>query len=114
MLTAHTVGERVDAERELKEASNQFALEPTEHDSKPVRVFWELAALSVVGAISAELSGGHAGIGGGIGFLTQAARSLPTLVHDVGPKMFGRGAFDLARRVRREVSQVEHAALLAC
>jgi hypothetical protein len=39
------------------------------------------------------------------------ARSLPGFTHEFGTVLFGRGAFDLARRVRRAVSEVELDAL---
>jgi hypothetical protein len=43
--------------------------------------------------------------------LTQAARAVPGFVHEFGRVMFGRGAFDLARRVSRELRKVDLQAL---
>jgi hypothetical protein len=57
------------------------------------------------------LSGGKPLIGGVAGAATQAARNLPAFTHEFGAMLFGRGAFDLARRVRRAVSQIELDAL---
>jgi hypothetical protein len=45
------------------------------------------------------------------GSLSQLGRSLPAFTHEFGAMLFGRGAFDLARRVRRAVSDVELRAL---
>jgi hypothetical protein len=42
----------------LSEASKLFALEPTEHDSRPVRVLWEIIGAATTGALIAALSGG--------------------------------------------------------
>jgi hypothetical protein len=111
LRTARTLGEAIEIRRELSEASKSFAPEPTEHDSRPMRVFWEIITAAGMGAGILALSGGKPAIGAITGAMTQVPRSVPALLHDFGPAVFGRGAFDLARRVRRALSQVELDAL---
>ena len=74
-------------------------------------MLWDLIAGAAAGAATALIAGGRPGIGAVIGALGPAARSVPPLVHDLGSALFGRGAFDLARRVRREATRVEYDAL---
>ncbi len=110
LRVCRTLGEAVDIRRELSEASRLFAPQRTDLDSRPVRVLWEVIAAAGAGAIIGQMSGGHPGIGLATGVLSQA-RPVAALAHEFGRAMFGRGAFDLARRVRRAVSQVEFDAL---
>lgn len=95
----HTVKEAEDTLRELEAASKLFSREPSDYDTQPMRVFWDISAAAAVVASTGGAAG--AGIGG------AAARSLPKMLQDIGPALFGRGAFDLAKRVRREVSKVD-------
>lgn len=110
LRVCRTQGEALEIRRELEDASRLFAPQPTESDTRPIRVFWEIVTAATAGAIIGQLSGGHPMVGLATGALTQA-RSVAALVHEFGPAMFGRGAFDLARKVRRAVSQVEFDAL---
>jgi hypothetical protein len=45
------------------------------------------------------------------GAVAQISRVAPAFARDFGPTLFSRGAFDLAKRVRREFAQVEFQAL---
>jgi hypothetical protein len=110
LRVCRTLGEAVEIRRELSEASRLFAPRRTDLDSRPVRILWEVVAAAGAGAIIGQLSGGHPGIGLASGVLSRAS-SVAALVHEFGPAMFGRGAFDLACRVSRAVSQVESDAL---
>jgi hypothetical protein len=76
-----------------------------------MRVLWEVIASASVGAVIAKLAGGNLGVGAVGGGVSQVARSLPPLVREFGPALFGRGAFDLARRVQRGVANIEIDAL---
>lgn len=105
------LSEAQEIRRELAEASRLFAPESSELDSRPVRVLWEIVAAGAAGAGVTVLSGGKPAIGAVAGALTQAARNMPGFTHEFGAMLFGRGAFDLARRVRREVSRIELNAL---
>ena len=96
---ARTLKEVEDLVRELEEASELFSRRQTEYDTQPMRVFWNIAAATGA-AVSTGVPAGAAVVGAG-------ARSLPKMLQDIGPALFGRGAFDLAKRVRREVSKID-------
>ena len=82
-----------------------------EIDTRPLRVLWEIIAGSAAGATIALISGGHPGVGAAMGALSTGSRSVPPVIHELGPALFGRGAFDLARRVRQEAMHTEFNAL---
>ena len=104
---AHTMGEALDIGRELSEASKLFSPEPTEHDSRPIRILWEIVAAAMMGTATTAFSGVKPIVGAITGVLAHVPRSVPALLHEFGPAVFGRGAFDLARRVRRATARVE-------
>jgi hypothetical protein len=107
LRTARTLGEATSIRRELSESSKLFAPQANDADSRPIRVLWELIAAAAAGAGIAVMSGGKPLIGATAGTITQAVRSVPALVHEFGGALFGRGAFDLARRIRREVAKID-------
>ena len=111
LKTVHTVAERQKIQQELAAASRLLSPAKNEVGTRPVRVLWDLIAGSVAGATTALLSGGRPSVGAAIGALGMASRSVPPLIHELGPALFGRGAFDLARRVRQEAMRVEYDAL---
>src|SRR5206468_285852 len=100
LRTCRTIGEAREIENELLEASRLFSPDITDVDTRPIRVLWEIMASPVSGAATAQLSGGNPVMGAVTNAIGQVARSLPALAHEFGPAIFGRGAFDLARRVR--------------
>jgi hypothetical protein len=108
---SQTLGEASEIRKALSNASRQFSSVATEGNTRPVRVFWDILAAAVSGAAIAQLSSGKPVIGAATSTVAQVARSLPSLAREFGPTLFGRGAFDLARRVRREASKVEFDAL---
>jgi hypothetical protein len=55
---APTLRDALEIQRELSDASKLFALDPTEHDTRPTRVLWEIIAAAGAGAGIAELAGG--------------------------------------------------------
>jgi hypothetical protein len=111
LKTAPTIGEMRKIQQELVASSR--LLSPIQHDidTKPGRVLWELIAGGLGGAAIALLSGGHPVVGAVIGAVGTASRSVPPLIHELGPVLFSRGAFDLARRIRQDASLVEYDAL---
>jgi len=111
LRSSSTLAEAEDIRKELSDASRLFSPKRSELDTRPVRVLWEIAAASVAGAGVAALSGGEPIVGAVAGAVTQAARNVPGFTHEFGAMLFGRGAFDLARRVRRGVSKIELDAL---
>lgn len=106
-----TFNEGSEIRKELSEASRLYSPSKTDVDTRPVRVLWEILGAAAGGAAIGQLSGGKPIIGAATGAVAQAARSLPPLVGEFGPALFGRGAFDLARKVHRETSKVEFDAL---
>ncbi len=111
LKTASTPKDILEVKRELEEASLQLSLSPSEIDTEPIRVLWKLLRDSAVGAVAAGAWGSQPEIGAIVGGLTSVSNSVPPLVRDLGPVLFGRGAFDLARKIRREALRVEYDAL---
>jgi hypothetical protein len=111
LRTARSFGEALEIEEELSGASKLFALEPTETDSRPIRFIWEMVAAAGAGVLTSAVLGAKPHIGAITGVVAQVARSAPEVVQKFGGSLFGRGAFDLARRVRRGVSRIELEAL---
>jgi hypothetical protein len=111
LRTAETVEDALDIRRELEEASRMLSPTPHDVDTGPARVLWELITGGVSGAATALVSGGSPEVGAAVGAIGAASRSVPPLARDFGRALFGRGAFDLARRIRREVKRSEYDAL---
>jgi hypothetical protein len=111
LRTSRTVGEAIEIHRELAEATALFAPEPTEHDSRPVRILWEILASAAAGVGIAAMSGGKPVVGAITGAIAHLPRSVPAVLQEFGPAVFGRGGFDLARRVRRSAAEIELGAL---
>jgi hypothetical protein len=106
-----TLSEAIEIEHELKQASLLFSPKKSDFDTRPIRVLWDVTSGAAAGAAIAALSGGKPLVGAITGGIAQAARSAPPLGHEFGRALFGLGAFDLARRVRREVSKIERTAI---
>ncbi len=106
LKTSRTVAEAKEIDRELSAASKYFSPFSEGHSSRPVQVLWELVVGAAGGAVTARLSGGDSKIGAATGLVGQALR-LVQRDSDFGRILFGRGAFDLAKRVRREIARVE-------
>jgi hypothetical protein len=103
MKGTRTIGEALEIERHLSEISALFVPEPSEHDSRPVRVLWELAAGAAAGGALATAPA----TGAAVGAMNQVPRSIPGLFQEFGPSIFRRGGFDLAHRVKRAVLDIE-------
>lgn len=104
---ARTLGEANEIRRELSQASRIFPPSQSELSSRPLRVLWEIVAGAAAGLGIAQLSGSDPTIGAATGAITQTARAAPGFLHEFGQALFGRGAFDLGRRVSREASRIE-------
>jgi hypothetical protein len=111
LKTVETVSDATKIKQGLALASLLMSPARNGIDTRPLRVLWELIAGGVGGAATALISGGHPGIGAVAGAVGTAVQSVPPLLHDLGPALFGRGAFDLARRVRSGVEGIEYDAL---
>jgi len=106
-----TSKEAYEIQRELSEASLLFSPFHKELASHPGRMLWEIVGTASAGGIAAQLAGGNPIIGA----LTSTAIQLPKTAsqsfREFRKAFFGIGAFDLANKVRREVSSVEIDAL---
>lgn len=108
LRACRTLSEAIEIRRSLSAASRQFSPEETELDSRPIRILLEiLLAAPSAGALVAQVSGGDVIKGAVTNTITQVARSVPGFLHEFGSALFGLGAFELARQVRRGVAQVE-------
>ena len=103
LRNSQTLKEAHRIQQELAEASKYFSPLSQQIEFSPVRMLWDLFAESGGGAIDSALAGGDPAIGAvaaaGRKALTNSAQSGKQF----GKLLFGRGAFDLARRVRKEV-----------
>lgn len=100
LKTAETLAEAHEIRRELAEAAKRFspAQEQGTLQQSPLRVIWDIFATAAVGALS-----GNPAIGVLGGTTKALIENAPHLARD----LFGGGAFDLARRVRTELREVE-------
>lgn len=108
---AQNVSEAQEIRHELSAASRHMSPSQDENVTRPLRVLWNLIAAGAAGAIMEPLTGGHPVFGAAKGAITEATKAGAAALYELGPVLFGRGAFDLARRVRQETMSVEYNAL---
>lgn len=101
----------MEIKKERTAASEMFSPKEGQVDTAPVRTFWEIFAAAGAGAGTALLSGGRPNVGALVGGVAASVNKGVPLIRELGPALFGRGAFDLARRVRRELKLVDPSAL---
>jgi hypothetical protein len=111
LKTCSTLGQGIAIRDELAQASKLFVPRQNQFQTRPIRVFWDITAGITAGALISAMSGGKPVIGAISGGVGQVARSVPSFLNEFGPSLFGRGAFDLARRVRREIPGIERDSL---
>lgn len=111
LKVAQTVEEALEIKKELTAASEMFSPKESQVDTAPVRTFWEIFAAAGAGAGTALLSGGRPSVGALVGGVAASVNKGVPLIRELDPALFGRGAFDLARRVRRELKQVDPGSL---
>lgn len=106
LRTVQTLQEAYDIRRELAAASALFSpkIQVTDH---PVRVFWHLVGKAVAGAFDAAVAGGDPATGAAAAAVRAAVVGTVQGGKPMSGMLFGRGAFDLGRRVRRELLRVE-------
>jgi len=106
LRSAKTLKEANQIKHQLDDASKYFSPKQSIADFSPMRFLWELFAGAAGGAIDAEFSGGNPFVGA----VTATVRTGLTKFTDngleLGKILFRRGAFDLARRVRRETMKL--------
>jgi hypothetical protein len=105
--------EAVEIRNELARASRLFSPETSEADTAPIRALWEVLGGAVAGAVTGTLLGGNPLIGAATGAVGHGVRTLPGIAREFGPVLFGRGALDLAKRVRGGAAKTELDALPA-
>ena len=103
LRNAQTLKEAHQIQHELAEASKYFSPLSQQTEFSPVRMLWDLFAETGGGAIDSALAGGNPAIGAVAAAGRKALTNLAQGGKQFGKLFFGRGAFDLARRVRKEV-----------
>jgi hypothetical protein len=103
------VAEAQEIRQELAAASRLLSLTENEIETHPIRMLWDLIASTIAGAV-AGIVVDSLSTGAVAGALEATLRSLPKFTK-LGPALFGRGAFDLAKRVRHETMRVEYNSL---
>jgi hypothetical protein len=109
--TVHSLAQMRKIQKELAAVSQLMSPFQNEISTRPLRVLWEIVASSAVGAATAPITGSSPSIGAAIGALGHIARTVPPLIHEMGPALFGHGAFDLAKRIRKEIKCFDYNAL---
>ncbi len=105
LSTAATLEQANDIKKQLQEAS-KLLLPGSLTGVDPVRILWELVSESGAGAVEAQLSGGNPLIGAAAGIVKGFAEATKES-SGFARVLFGRGAFDLAKKVSHLLSQVE-------
>jgi hypothetical protein len=103
LRNAQTLKEAHRIQHELAEASKYFSPLSQQTEFSPVRMLWDLFAETGGGAIDSALAGGDPAIGAVAAAGRKALTSLAQSGKRFGKLLFGRGAFDLARSIRKEV-----------
>ena len=103
LRNAQTLKEAHLIQQELTDASKHFSPLSQQINFSPVRIIWDLFAEGAGGAINSALSGGDPAIGALAAAWRKVSTNLARSGKQFGKLLFGRGAFDLARRVRKEV-----------
>jgi hypothetical protein len=106
LKTARTLVEAKEIKQELTDASKHFSPLSESGSSQPLQILWELFVGGIGGAVTASVIGQDARIGAATGIVGQGIRVAQRELN-FGRVLFGKGAFDLAKRVRREVERVE-------
>jgi hypothetical protein len=100
---ARTYKEAQKITRELSEASKHFSPFSNQMNISPVRILWDILLESANGAVNATLSGGEPVIGAAVAAGKKTISGVVKGGKQFGKILFGRGAFDLAKRIRKEL-----------
>lgn len=103
LRNAQTLKEAHRIQQELTEASKYFSPLSKQTNFSPVRMLWDLFAEGSGGAIDAAFAGGDPTLGAMAAAGRKVLTNLAQSGKHFGKLLFGRGAFDLARRVRKKV-----------
>ena len=92
--------------RDLVKASRYMSPAQEGYESRPLQVLWTLFAAAVRGAVIAGIAGASPKVGAEVALASEAITAA-NQQRDFARVLFGRGAFDLARRVRQGLMKVE-------
>jgi hypothetical protein len=106
LKNARTLKEAQELERELRDSSKHFSPLSEGKVSQPMQVLWDLFVGTIGGAVTATIIGGDPKIGAASGLVAQAMKTVQKDA-ELGRILFGRGAFDFAKKIRRAVERVE-------
>lgn len=95
--------------RELTEASKYFSSFRQDNSTRPLQILWEFFLAAFGGAAIGSLAGSTA-VGTVTALIGQSIRTVQKSA-DLSSILLGRGAFDLAKRVRRETARIDLGAL---
>lgn len=112
LRASSTLKEANKIRRQLEEASSYFSPTREAYFSSPLRVLWDLFAEAGGGAVDAAFAGGDPVIGAGAASARAMLSASMRGGREFSQLLFGRGAFDLARRVRRETMNLAPTAAL--
>ena len=103
LQNVQTLKEAHRIQHELAEASKYFSPLSQQTELSPIRMLWDLFAETGGGAIDSALAGGDPATGAVAAAGRKALTNLAQSGKQFGKLLFGRGAFDLARRIRKKV-----------
>ncbi|MGH7595806.1 MAG: hypothetical protein ACREOI_05605 [bacterium] len=106
LRSAKTLKEAYQIKRHLDDASKYFSPKQSPTDFSPIRFLWELFAEAAGGAIDAEFAGGNPFVGAATAIVQTGLTKFSDEGLEFAKILFRRGAFDLARRVRRETMKL--------
>lgn len=106
LRTVQTLQEAHDIGRELRAASAMMSPK-TEASDPPVRVFWDLFGAAAEGALDGAAAGGDPIRGAASAVVRAAVVKAVRSGKRLTATVFRRGAFDLGRRVRRDLLRAE-------
>lgn len=103
LRNAESIKEAVSIQHELDEASSFFSPFSQQIQLSPIRILWDLFSEGGAGAFGASLASGDLLIGTIAGAGKEVIGRLAQSGKQASKLIFGRGAFDLARRVRKDL-----------
>jgi hypothetical protein len=105
---ARNIKEAGEIRQQLNEASSLIDASGNATKSGPIQVLWDLVIGSIAGIGVSLLTNTSPAVGAGIGALNAAMRTGPSLIRNLGSTLFSRGAFNIARQIKKEAMQVEY------
>lgn len=106
MRTAETIAAVADLRADMEEAAKQMV--PSSEGPTPLRAIWDVTAAGAIGGyMIASATGQEPYLGATAGVIATALGSVVAHTFDPMRRKLGIGAFDLARRIRIEVSALD-------